>query len=157
VAEPGTAGTLVIGYGNPLRGDDGLGWHAARMLQQHQDAHMHVLACQQLTPELAAPISTARLVVFIDASAAAETPAALRCLPIAPDEGAACSLTHHLTPGALLACTRLLYAACPPALLLSLPLLSSGYGEQLSPALAALLPALLARVRQVAAPPEPRL
>lgn len=154
MAEPGT---LVIGYGNPLRSDDGLGWHVARLLQQHcQDEHLHVLACQQLTPELAAPISAASLVIFIDASAAeaTEEPATLRCLPIAPDEAAACSLTHHLTPGALLACTRLLYAACPPALLLSLPLLSSGYGEQLSPTLAALLPTLLAQVRKLAAQPD---
>jgi hydrogenase maturation protease len=24
--------TLIIGYGNPLRSDDGLGWHASRLL-----------------------------------------------------------------------------------------------------------------------------
>ena len=26
------AGVLVVGYGNPLRGDDGAGWHAATRL-----------------------------------------------------------------------------------------------------------------------------
>ena len=26
------AGVLVVGYGNSLRGDDGVGWHAARLL-----------------------------------------------------------------------------------------------------------------------------
>jgi len=32
--------TLIIGYGNPLRGDDGFGWHAALRLREivHDDA-----------------------------------------------------------------------------------------------------------------------
>ena len=25
---------LIIGYGNPLRGDDGFGWHAAERLRE---------------------------------------------------------------------------------------------------------------------------
>ena len=36
------AGVLVIGYGNPLRSDDGVGWHAASLLAT--DARPETLA-----------------------------------------------------------------------------------------------------------------
>jgi hypothetical protein len=44
---------LIVGYGNPLRGDDGLGWRAAERLRTViQDAGVEILALHQLTPEL---------------------------------------------------------------------------------------------------------
>jgi hydrogenase maturation protease len=60
---------LIIGYGNPLRGDDSLGWQiAARPTTSIQDEPVEVLALDQLTPELSELISEVELVVFIDAS-----------------------------------------------------------------------------------------
>ena len=45
---------LIIGYGNPLRADDGVGWQAARRLAElRQDEFVETLALHQLTPELA--------------------------------------------------------------------------------------------------------
>src|SRR5690242_12833541 len=68
------ARVLVIGYGNPLRGDDGVGWHAAEALAKSlQDEErvpaerVMVLACHQLTLELAEPLSRVERVIFIDA------------------------------------------------------------------------------------------
>ena len=61
---------LIIGYGNPLRSDDGFGWHASRLLARElagQDAE--VITCHQLTPELAEPLSQCSRAVFIDADA----------------------------------------------------------------------------------------
>ena len=61
---------LIIGFGNPLRSDDGFGWHASRLLAQAltgQDAA--VITCHQLTPELAEPLSQCSRAVFIDADA----------------------------------------------------------------------------------------
>jgi hypothetical protein len=44
---------LIIGYGNPLRTDDGLGWRAAyRLAASLKDAPVEALAVHQLTPEL---------------------------------------------------------------------------------------------------------
>ena len=61
---------LVIGYGNPLRGDDGVGWRvaeeAAALLP---DPPVTVLTVQLLTPELADPISRSDLLILIDAAA----------------------------------------------------------------------------------------
>ncbi|HYG98513.1 MAG TPA: hydrogenase maturation protease [Terriglobales bacterium] len=73
---------LVIGYGNPLRSDDALGWRVAEALRsrfEHQFSHtqarvgagsadVEVISCQQLNPELADPISRADLVLFVDAA-----------------------------------------------------------------------------------------
>ena len=62
------AGVLVIGVGNPLRGDDGLGWHAAEHLRERLvELHATVTSCHQLIPELAEPVSRAERVIFIDA------------------------------------------------------------------------------------------
>ena len=60
---------LVIGFGNRLRSDDGTGLWLAEQLQA-QRTPMQVLACQQLTPELAAAVGAAKAVLFVDASAA---------------------------------------------------------------------------------------
>ena len=55
---------LVIGYGNELRRDDGLGPRVAASLA---GPGVRALAVRQLTPELAEEVATARLVVFVDA------------------------------------------------------------------------------------------
>ena len=45
------AGVLVVGYGNPLRGDDGFGCHAAALLAADPRLEeARVLARHQLTP-----------------------------------------------------------------------------------------------------------
>ncbi|MBW7939884.1 MAG: hypothetical protein H3C63_14095, partial [Candidatus Omnitrophica bacterium] len=46
---------LVIGFGNPLRGDDGFGWEVAGQLERRlsQESSVHILTPIQLAPELA--------------------------------------------------------------------------------------------------------
>jgi hydrogenase maturation protease len=151
---------LIIGYGNPLRGDDGVGWHAANILAQEAwRGNVRVLARHQLTLELAAQAAEADLVVFIDArddtcandgeAAEVEAEAQVRCAAITPEPAAVGSMSHHLHPAALLACTQVLYGVCPAAVVCSVTMRVSSYGEELSPAVQAELPALLAHVRQL--------
>lgn len=149
-------GVLIIGYGNPLRGDDGVGWHAAQQLAQAvPSSTVHVLACHQLTPDLAAPLSGVDRVIFIDACVDDAAPhhrgtgPQLREQIIAapsphslPAPGA---FSHHLTPAALLACTHILYGAHPQAVVLTVSGTSFGYAEQVSAPVRAMIPALLAR------------
>src|SRR5579864_2493011 len=60
----GRDGTLIVGYGNSLRGDDAVGLLAAgRLAGCGYDA----VAVPQLLPELAARMAAARRVIFIDA------------------------------------------------------------------------------------------
>ncbi|MEB3362613.1 MAG: hypothetical protein VKI42_10885 [Synechococcaceae cyanobacterium] len=63
---PAGGDDLVIGIGNPLRGDDGVGrWLARRGELWLPQAQWR--AVQQLTPELAADVAAAARVLFIDA------------------------------------------------------------------------------------------
>src|SRR5208283_4534442 len=103
---------LIIGYGNPLRGDDGFGWRAAtRLLGLVADPEVEVMAVQQLTPELMEPISRAGRVVFIDAAAGGE-PGVLREREVAADPETQ-RFTHHSTPGGLLAGAAALFGRAP--------------------------------------------
>lgn len=127
---------LVIGFGNRLRSDDGAGVWLAEQLQA-QRTPMQVLACQQLTPELAAAVGAAKAVLFVDASAAdsADDSKAPRLSPIAAEavaEAGAEPLSHGLSPTRLLAITAALYGNCPPAWELLIPGQVWEIGEGLS-------------------------
>ena len=93
--------TLIIGIGNPLRGDDGLGWDVAGELSSElRRDDVQVLATHQLTPELSDLVSRADLVLFIDATRS-EDPGTMRCqqvLPVAPPA----RHSHALCPATLL-------------------------------------------------------
>ena len=72
--------TLIIGYGNPLRGDDGVGPRAAELLVEEDGVTspllpdgVQVLVCHQLTIELAPQIAEADRLILIDAIASDAT------------------------------------------------------------------------------------
>lgn len=137
---------LVIGYGNPLRADDGVGWHAAEALARMiPEAEAQVWACHQLTPELAEPLSRASAAIFIDAGDG-PPPGSLEWQPLSPDSEPTGAFTHHVTPEALLACAQRLYGACPTAEIFTVAGASFDYGEELTPRVQATFPALLERV-----------
>jgi hydrogenase maturation protease len=125
---------LIIGYGNPLRGDDAFGYRAAEELQalflDHRD--VVVLPVHQLTPELAADIARAGRVVFIDAAAEGE-PGKLVCRPVLPAAASAAGFTHSAAPEGLLGMALALYGNAPPAVLYSVRGESFACGAALTP------------------------
>ena len=137
---------LIIGYGNPLRGDDGVGWRVAAALP---DGAADVLTVHQLTPELAEPIGRAEAVVFVDA--AAEGPAgAVRCWALEGVGSPPASQGSHLTtPDALLSLAAALYGRRPPAHIVTIAGQSFELSETLTPAVEAAIPAALALIRQL--------
>lgn len=136
---------LIIGYGNPLRGDDAFGWQAAtRLLDRIADPEVEVMAVQQLTPELTEPISRAGRVIFIDAAATGD-PGVLQERSIVPDPESA-HFTHHSTPGALLAGAQSLFGRAPEATLYTVPGEDFSFGEHLTPALQAALDQVVALI-----------
>ena len=136
---------LIIGYGNPLRSDDGFGWLAAnRLLDLIADPEVEVMAVQQLTPELMEPVSRAGRVVFIDAAAAGE-PGVLQERSVAADPETR-RFTHHSTPGGLLAGAAALFGRAPQATLYSVPGQDFGFGERLTPPVERALADVVARV-----------
>src|SRR5690349_18792955 len=77
---------LVIGYGNPLCGDDGIGPCAVEHMASDNDEacqDVEYLSLRQLTPELAEPISRAQAVIFVDA-AAGGTSGEIHCQELLP-------------------------------------------------------------------------
>jgi hydrogenase maturation protease len=120
---------LVIGYGNTLRGDDGVGPRAAAKVEAMRLPGVLTMACPQLTPELADPLSHAGAVVFVDACVDRRGPVRLRRLPPA---GSSQILAHAADPGVLLALARDAFGRAPPAWMLTIPARRLGFGERLS-------------------------
>lgn len=140
--------TLIIGVGNPLRGDDGLGWDVAGELSHElQRDDVQVVATYQLTPELSELASRAHRVLFIDAARSGE-PGTLKCQPVFPSEQPG-QHSHALSPAALLSLAETLYGRCPAAYLLTIAGDSFDTGESISAAVSAALPALRVEVRRL--------
>lgn len=142
---------LIIGYGNPLRGDDGIGWCAANELASAvRDDRVKIVACIQLTPDLAEEIAGVDRVIFIDASIDLGA-GQLRVDRLTQDTCGEESWTHHFDPRSLLLCAQVLYGRSPEALMISMGGESFDCRDELSPAVRARFPSLIARVREAIA------
>ncbi len=122
---------LVIGYGNPLRQDDGIGWRAAEIVAaQLPPDTADVIQCHQLAPELSASIETASAVFFLDAGID-QTPGTVTWHPLIPAEPGASA--HALSAPQLLGLTQQLSGNAPPAWLISGGPFQMGFGDHLTP------------------------
>ncbi len=137
------ASILIIGYGNRLRSDDGLGVLAAEELSRESPvAGTEVVVCQQLTPEFAESISRVETVLFIDANRVGQ-PGEIRYTQV--NHGPSDFLfAHQLTPQTLLSLCCELYGVCPRAFEISLCGECFDLGNKLSSRAAAALPSLIA-------------
>ena len=140
--------TVVIGYGNPLRGDDRVGFLAAELLRDELAGRdVEVIACHQLTPELSEVLSRADQAIFLDACAG-PAPGTISRRPLAADPDLTTSFTHNLDPGTLLATAQVLFGAVPrTAWILTVAGADFDYTEELSAPVAATLPLLLEELR----------
>lgn len=137
---------LVIGYGNTLRCDDGLGWRVANQISREMSAPgVQILALQELTAEIADVTRYAEKVLFVDAAHEGE-PGELRCVRVAPSDSPV-RYSHHLSPAVVLKLTEELYGKSPPAYLLTVTGETFAIGETLSPPVLKTLPTLLSRIR----------
>jgi hydrogenase maturation protease len=138
--------TLWIGFGNPLRRDDGVGARAAAMLAAEG---LPARAWLQPLPELALEIAAAQRVVFLDADLAlAPGHVQLRVVTASPPA----PWSHRLDAAGLLSLVRLVAPRPPAAWTLSIGILDADAGEDLSPPVEAGLGELLARARRFADP-----
>jgi hydrogenase maturation protease len=142
------ARVLIIGYGNPLRTDDGCGHAALQALRQRlADQPVHFLELHQLTPEIAFDMSRVERVIFIDASQEGR-PGTVHVQTIQRIRSCNAN-THEATPEGLLdACARW-YSAEPTAVLCSISGASFELGESLSPAVQSALPELVDRIARM--------
>lgn len=138
----------IIAYGNPLRSDDGIGWHVAQLLLgEFSNFETEIISVHQLTPELAEEAARASGVIFIDASRAGE-PGKIVYAPVQPDGGGEV-FSHSLGPAQILALCEQLYRTKPAALTVSVVGSSFDYGDALSGTLQDAIPALIATVKDL--------
>jgi len=142
---------LVIGYGNEWRGDDGVGPAVAEQMDALGLQHVDTLCVQQLTPDLAEPISSAARVVFIDASGECESRITVR--QISPNPSAEL-MTHVASPCGLLAVSELLFGRSPEVWLVTIEGKDFSPGEGLSDFTKALLEEAVRRVSELVRPIE---
>ena len=121
--------TLVIGYGNTLRGDDGAGYRVAEQVETWNAPAVRSLPCHQLTPELAAEMAECDRVIFVDATLPG-THTTVAVQPLQPDPTPL--ETHFSTPAGLLQLTQQLFDCCPEAYQVLMPTRSMAFTESLS-------------------------
>ncbi len=124
--------TLVIGYGNDLRGDDGAGVRVAERLAG-PSSPVRVIVTHQLTPDLADDVAAASQVIFVDAYAARAEGDALRIERIdgeAVDRASA--MAHRVNPAGLVGLAGQLFGAKPEAWVVGIPAYCFDLGDALS-------------------------
>ncbi len=121
-----TDAALVIGVGNPLRGDDGVAHEVLARLEARLEECLEardvpaapggggtvLIVSHQLLPEHAEAVARARVFVLVDA-AADLPPGRVAARPLAPGEARADA--HRFDAPGLLAAARDWFGRCPPA------------------------------------------
>ena len=148
---------LIIGYGNTLRSDDGAGQRVAELITEWNLPNVRSLPVHQLTPELAEPISQAKLVIFVDAyPATSEQGLQVHQLcydpPYPPLERGGLeglNIGHTGDPRSLLALSQILYNNTPPAWWILVPAVNFEFGERFSAKTTENIQYSLAQIRQI--------
>jgi hydrogenase maturation protease len=126
---------LLVGYGNLLRSDDGVGPAIVSRLAGIFAGNplCACLTAHQLTPELAEQVAGADRVVFIDASVECGA-GIVRIRRLASASAATSTLGHAASPEAILALAKALYHRAPSAWSVAVGVANLAVGDQLSPA-----------------------
>jgi len=138
--------TIILGFGNPDRGDDGVAWHVLTGIARHFDKTLILdafVACTlklseqtylwfnlQLIPEVAEELATYQNAIFIDAHTA-EINKEIKIFPIEP-EFQNSPFTHHLTAASCLSLAKTLYGQYPQSILVSIRGYDFGFSRVLS-------------------------
>lgn len=126
------AKTLIIGYGNADRQDDGVGWHILKNLAERlgksvpedpgasievETDLVDLTFILQIFPELAETISHYERVCFVDAHTS-DIPAEIQWIALEPAFEKS-PLTHHMSPKTVLSICSTIYNQVPETILVS--------------------------------------
>jgi len=121
--------TLVVGYGNPTRGDDGVGVCVAEALEKEGLADVEVRSYQQLHVDLVSEFSNYELIILVDAS---EDGPEVELRKIQASLHGHMASSHHLDPALLLRLSQITRLGEPELYLCAVRGENFGFGEQLS-------------------------
>jgi hydrogenase maturation protease len=143
---------LLIGYGNPMRSDDGVGPHVAECFEAEaasrlgeEAANLRVIGTHQLVPELAETMAEADRVVLVDASSG-EFPGEFSVRRVEPAESASETMIHAYDPATLAAWAGKLYGNCPEIHIIAIGATNFRFGQGLSPEISESIPAVLDQI-----------
>lgn len=145
--------TLLIGFGNTLRGDDGFGPAVAerfraqaskRLGATHTD--LQILSVPQLMPEHAADLAKVDRAVFVDASFAAD-PGEIRQERVVAGEWVPNGSGHGYDATTLASMAHTVYGVDPDVYLISVGICRvADFCESFSPEVSASIPEVLDRI-----------
>ena len=122
---------VVIGYGNTLNGDDGVGHVIAQRLKLNlSHKNLAIYRYQQLMPEIVEKIKSADLVLFFDAGLNG-IPGSVSIAPVKADPNYS-PFNHYFSPATLAKYSQSLYDVEPLMYLISITGESFSLQEQLS-------------------------
>ena len=142
-----TGRTLIIGYGNPYRRDDGVAYHVINALRARLDrpalaldndgedelgGEVDTLMLHQLLPELAPLLARYALVIFVDAHVGI-IPEEVRVAAV-EEAYEFQAVTHHMSPGTMLHLARDTVGVAPVGFLVSVKGEDFDFGTGLSSA-----------------------
>jgi len=137
---------LVLGYGNPGRGDDGLAVRLVETLLDGAPEGVDVEAAFQPGIEHAAAVAEHDWVLFVDAAAEGPAPCDVRMVEPLPN---AAFSTHVVDLGSILAIAEKSFGSRAPAWLLAVRGYDFGMAEELSDGAARNLDGALACAREL--------
>lgn len=140
------ADTLIFGYGNADRQDDGAGWHIVKTLAERlslsvpddpgaaielEDELVDLIFDLQIYPELAETITKYKRVCFVDAHTS-DIPEEISWVELSPEYEKS-PLTHHMSPRTVLSIAKTIYGQVPESILVSVRGFKFQFERELSP------------------------
>lgn len=140
---------LLIGYGNTMRQDDGVGWLVTDQLVPVVDgSQVRVIQTHQLLPEIAASMAQAERIIFVDASIEG-APGEVQVQHVQP--AAQLGEAHAFTPSELLRLADTLYGQCPPTYLVTITGTLFDLGDNFSEVVEAAVPQAITAIQRLLA------
>ncbi|TLP38462.1 hydrogenase maturation protease [Arcobacter arenosus] len=102
--------TIIVGFGNDLRGEDGFGIDVIKKLQNYDLPNTKLISTFQLTPELSLELKEATRLIFIDATFSNINNYSLACNL---EEYKHDQLSHHISIRTILMILERLYNTKP--------------------------------------------
>ena len=138
--------TLILGFGNPDRGDDGVAWYILSKIANHFNKSLseeqieccmvelndaiHLWFNMQLIPEISEQLANYQHAIFVDAHTV-DVKEDISAIDLKP-EFQNSPFTHHLTPSSCLSLTQSIFGKYPEAKLISVKGYSFEFNNQLS-------------------------
>ena len=121
--------TCIVGIGNPLRSDDGIGAYVCTLIEEKKLPGLHAITTQQLDTGMLEELTGFNRVLFIDAAVNTKK---ISIQPITKENALPQSFSHHINVAMLAGLAEQLYAAKTQFYVCAIPVQNFKLGNTLS-------------------------